>query len=345
MNIADEKLFGTIREYLTLYLPRQRCLSDHTIKSYRAAINQFIDYLGMEQKVPIRKVSFSHFSNQYVACYADWLRDARGCADSSINQRILALRAFAKYCATMDAENMKLYADICKVPFRKTPSKMVEFFTEDALQTLLAQPDMRTQSGLRNGFFMILMYDTGARCQEMLDLRLRDFVTDTPSPYVYLTGKGAKTRAVPLMQKTLAHYKAYVSQFHPEPTRNRDNLLFYTVIHGQRNPMSPDTVAHFLRKIGRSAHEQNLNVPENVHPHQFRHTRAIHLYRTGVPLTLVAEILGHAQVSTTQVYAYADTEMKREAILKAAEKSSLSVNDAPCWKNNEDMIRRLYGLK
>jgi len=345
LKIDDEKLFSTIREYFTVYLPHQRCLSEHTIKSYRAAINQFIDYLDAEQKIPIRKVSFSHFMNKHVNSYTDWLRDVRRCTDSTINQRLLALRAFVKYCATMNAENMKLYADICKVPFRKTPSKMVEFFTEDALQTLLAQPDMLTRNGLRNGFFMILMYDTGARCQEMLNLRLRDFVIDTPSPYIYLTGKGAKTRAVPLMQKTLAHYRSYVNQFHPESTRDRDDLLFYTVIHGQRNAMSPDTVAHFLRKLGKSARLQNLNVPENVHPHQFRHTRAIHLYRAGVPLTLVAEILGHAQISTTQIYAYADTEMKREAILKAAEKSSLSIDDTPCWKGNEDMIRKLYGLK
>ena len=343
MKIADEKLFISIREFLTVYLPKQRCMSPHTIASYRTALNQFLDYLEERKSLPLRKVTSDCFNTAFVTDYLNWLRESRSCSASTRNQRLMALRSFAKYCATMDAGNMTVYANVCRVPFQKAPKKTVDFIEEDAVQALLGQPDMRTKNGLRNGFFMILLYDTAARCQEMLDLRLGDFVTDTPSPYVYLTGKGAKTRAVPLMEKTVAHYQRYLERFHPQHSRKKDDLLFYTTMHGQRQPMSPDTVAYFLNKYAKTACDVNPHVPEGVHPHQFRHTRAIHLYRAGVPLTLVAELLGHSQVSTTSIYAYADTEMKREAILKA-QANTLTPEENARWEGNESLIKRLYGL-
>ena len=193
---------------------------------------------------------------------------------------------------------------------------------------------------------MIFMYDTAARCQEVLDLRLRDFELNTKSPYVYLHGKGSKTRTVPLMAKTVLHYQAYLDDFHLKAEQQSDDFVFYTTIHGKRNQMSPDNVEHFMGLYGERAKQVCSNVPDRVHPHQLRHTRAIHLYRGGMPLALLSEFLGHANISTTQIYAYADTEMKRLAIQKACPQISESEVDAdtPIWDNNDDVIRRLYGL-
>lgn len=345
MKIKDDSFFKTVRDYLTIYLPRQRRLRPNTITSYKSALNQFIDFLSQECGMPIAKITFEHFTADNVNAYLDWLQEKRKCSPSTRNQRLMALRSFANYCAMSDISNVYLSIDIDDVPIQKVPGKVVDYLTEDAMKDLLSLPNMKNHWGLRNGFFMILMYDTAARCQEMIDIKVGDFVLDQGAPYVYLTGKGEKPRTVPIMEKTVEHLRRYLNYFHSADTRCNEDSLFYTVIHNQRHPMSPDTVAYFIRNYGREARKKNPNVPAKVRPHQFRHTRAIHLYRSGVPLSLLAEYLGHAQMSTTKIYAYADTEMKSKALQKANPNMGGADQESPIWENDADMIKRLYCLK
>ena len=154
---------------------------------------------------------------------------------------------------------------------------------------------------------------------------------------------GYKPRSVPLLNKTVEHCNRYLQMFHPEP--HPDDYLFYTVIHGTRHQMSADCVARFMKKYGDIAREDCLEMPPRIHPHQLRHTRAIHYYRDGMPLVLVAEQLGHASTETTKIYAYADTEMKRAAMEKADSNRNLSPSAAPIWQDNDEMILKLSGLK
>ncbi|MDD4475781.1 MAG: tyrosine-type recombinase/integrase [Eubacteriales bacterium] len=257
----------------------------------------------------------------------------------------MALRSFASYCTEYDIANIAIQIDIGKVPFQKVVAKTVEYLSEDAIKTVMSMPVTSNYRGFRNSFFMVLMYDTAARCQEMLDIKIKDIVLNAESPYLYLKGKGTKTRPVPLMPKTVAHLNKYLEWFHPADMRSPDDYLFYTVIHSHRHQMSPDTVEKFVKKYGVTAREKNPSVPENVHPHQFRHTRAIHWYRSGIPLPLISDYLGHENLQTTLIYAYADTEMKRTALEKANALGTQIESAPPKWKTDEDMIKRLYALK
>ena len=192
---------------------------------------------------------------------------------------------------------------------------------------------------------MILLYDTGARNQELLDLRLCDIHFDGKTPHVVITGKGGKTRLVPVMPKTVEYFVKYAAVFHPESASS--DHLFYTERNGSRFAMSPDTTERFIRNYGITAHGVNPEVPKSLHPHMFRHSRSMHLYRSGMPMVLLAEWLGHVQISTTLVYANADTEMKKQAIQKATSKlNPLVSGETVCldWKNDDGIIRKLYGL-
>jgi integrase len=189
------------------------------------------------------------------------------------------------------------------------------------------------------------MYDTAARCSELLNLRVRDLRLNTRHPIVYLTGKGNKTRSVPLLTKTVEHCKRYLQMFHSDTSANGDEHLFYTIIHSVHHPMSADNAAAFMKKYGETARQVCPEVPTRVHPHQLRHTRAIHFYRDGMPLALLSEYLGHADPETTKIYAYADTEMKRAAMEKAEYLRKGIPAPAPFWENNEEMILKLSGLK
>ena len=270
MKYNDALFLKTVRDFLTIYLPKQRKFSENTIRSYRMSLSLFFDYLKNEKGVSIQKLSFNHLNSENVSGFLAWLQSERGNSDTSCNQRLMAIRSFVKYAAISDPANIYLQAEIEKVPVRKCQSKVVEFFSDNALKALLEQPDRAKKTGLRNSCFMILMYDTGARCQEILDLRIKDLVLNEKSPYVYLTGKGNKTRTVPLMEKTVHHLNLYLNRFHPEGQRNREDYLFFTIIHQQRCTMSPDTVAAFLKKYADQARHSCADIPESVHPHQFR---------------------------------------------------------------------------
>jgi len=177
---------------------------------------------------------------------------------------------------------MSLYIDISTIPKKKEVGEQheIEFFSEASLKILLEQPDCEKKNGVRDLMFMILLYDTGARVQEILDIRLKDLHIDEHTPYVTVTGKGSKTRIVPLMMKTCEHLEKYIRRFHSEA--NLENYLFYTERKGKREQMSVDNVEKFITKYATKAHAIFPESPEHIYPHMWRHSRAMHLYRNGM---------------------------------------------------------------
>lgn len=345
MKPESETLVKSFHNFFHIYLPRQKCYSTNTIDSYKAAFNLFLDYMMEEFQLPLYKMKLEDLNRDNLVGFLDWLSTVRKSSSSTCNQRLMAFRSFAKYLGLNDFSLASIYTDVCGVPLKKASPKIVEYLSEDGLKTLLLQPDTSKRTETRNQFFMIFMYDTAARCQELLDLRVKEISLTGGSPFVYLTGKGNKTRTVPLMNATVKHLMNYLKLFHPNYPKCGDDYLFYTISHGQIHQMSRDTVALFMKKYGESAREICRDIPSRVHPHQIRHTRAIHLYRGGMPLALLSEFLGHVSVETTRIYAYADTEMKRNAIEKATSKTT-EVEETPIWNTTDDeVLRKLAGLR
>jgi len=185
---------------------------------------------------------------------------------------------------------------------------------------------------------LILLYDTSVRVQEMVDLSVSDLQLQAKNPFIIVTGKGSKTRSVPLMDKTVSHLKEYLKRFHTEGGAARP--LFYSERSGEPHKLSTDAVAVILKTCGNTARRTCAEVPERVHPHLFRHTRAMDLYRAGMPLSYVADFLGHVSVNTTGIYASADVEMLRKAVEKANPESP---PQSRVWKD-EESLKKLCGL-
>ena len=335
--------FKMIRSFVLEYLPKQRCYSENTVKSYKTALNLLVEYLRTEKCLTIQQINFTVFDREIILGFLDWLQTTRHCSASTRNHRLMVLRSFFEYAGIMDCTQIAIHEEVKDVPIATEQGRIVEYLSEDALKTLLEQPDIHKRNGLRDQFFMTLMYDTGARCGEILNMRVRDLRINTKNPTAFLLGKGSKPRIVPLLDKTVTHCKRYLRMYHADLSPN--DLLFYTVIHSKRNQMSADTVAAFMKKYAERAHVKCAEVPERIHSHQLRHTRAIHYYRDGMPLVLIAEQLGHASPETTKIYAYADSEMKRAAMEKADRNRNATPPPTPIWEGDEDMILRLSGLK
>lgn len=336
-----------IRDFLVVYLPEQRAYSKCTVKSYRETLNLLIGFIKNITGNVVGKISFEHITRANIEAFLTWLETDRGCSVVTRNQRLAGIRSFISYAAGRNIDIIFCEQEIKNIPLKKSKSTMLKYFSESALKSILDAPDATTRNGFRDLVFMSLLYDTGARNQELLDLTVGSLHLVGANPEAVITGKGRKTRLVPLMTNTVNLCTKYIERYHSDSTS--DSFLFFTMHSGIKCPMSPDNTERFIRKYGNIARQINKDVPEGLHPHMFRHARSIHLYRNGMPLALVSEWLGHANIETTQIYAYADTKMKREAI----EKSTTAINtllqnqniNACCdWENDEEMIMKLYGL-
>lgn len=330
-----------VRSFLTVYLPRQKGYSPNTIKAYRETLNLLRRFLAEEKHIPFTDITFDLLGQNVIAEFLGWLESSRHCRASTRNHRLAVLKSFFHYAATQDPALVAAYVEAQKVPAFKTVDRPVDYLSETALRAIFEQPNVKTDRGVRDQFLLILLYDTAARIQELLDIRLGDFDLHAPIPFVYVTGKGRKMRAIPLLGKTIDHLRYYMARFHPEETRDDRHFLFYTVIHGRHNRLSDDTAAYWVKRYGEMAQAECPEVPQRVHPHLLRHTRAMHLYQAGMPLSYIKDFLGHSQLHTTDRYAFADTRMMRDALEKIP---SSDAGERPEWQDNEALLLKLCGL-
>jgi len=344
-KVKDEKLFLLIKNFLLVFLPVQRNVSENTINAYRTALNQLLKYVADSKKIPVSAVTFEMINMETVNSYLDSLTETKALASSTRNTRLAAIRSFVNYAAACKPEYISLSGELDTIKVQKSDRfAKVDYMTESAVEAFFRVPDTSTPKGRRNLTLLILLYDTGARISELLGIRLCDLKLDK-TPTVRLYGKGRKLRTVPLMKNTVEHLKRYIDEFHTGRSILSEDPLFYVERRGRRNPMCDDTVRLFMNQYAAKAREFRKDVPEKVHPHLWRHTRAMHLYQHGMDLTLISQWLGHSQLETTLVYAHADTEAKRQAIEKAMGVDSAgSENAARYTVSDEEILKRLYGL-
>lgn len=329
-----------LREYFTVYLPKQRNSSEKTVTSCHMAWNLLLRFLLQEKGIPASRLGFDTFTSALLTEFLDDMEAQKGWKASTRNNRLSCIRSFFKYAAYTCPNVYAVYADLGSIPLKKEVdnSRVVEYMSKDAVASIIGCAGAASSKGLRDRFFLTLMYDTAARNGEMLKLKLSDINTDNAT--IYLFGKGSKPRLVPVSKETLQMFDKYKNLFHCKS--EKDAPLFYTKHHGEKTSMSDDNVARFLKGYAAEARKQNRHVPDNVHPHMFRHSRAMHLYQGGMPLAVLSEFLGHEDPETTLIYAYADTEMKRQAIEKASDNAFLPEisDDSPMWET-QDIIERL----
>ena len=264
--------FTVVSSFLNVYLVKNQSCSSNTVKSYEDALNLLFTFLEGTKDIPRQRVSWSHFTRQNIQEFVDWLEKVRNCSRQTQLQRLAAIRSFVRYGGIVDLRVIAIQADVERIRYRKPPPALVGYLTKEELSIFLAQPNCKKRTGFRNMVFLVLMYDTAARCQEMLDLRIQDLVLHRTSPCVYFTGKGNKTRVVPILPKTAEHLRSYLKKFHPAENRKRDDYVFYAY-GGPQRPMSPDTVAAFVKEIWRICTARlHIHSGTGTSPHAAAHT-------------------------------------------------------------------------
>lgn len=324
-------------KYFTVHLTGARNLSPNTVSSYSDTFRLFLIYCQEKRGIRPEKLSFKDFSDSMVTGYLDWLQEERGCGTATRNQRLAAIHSFCRYAQTESPQNLLAFQKILQIPSKKHPREIIQHLSVEQTKTLLLQPGTATKSGLRDTALLSLLYDTGARVQELCDLRAGDIRFKAPAT-VTMTGKGNKTRIVPIMGNTANLLESYMSENKLTRGERKDDPLFFNQRHTK---LTRGGVSHILQKYARQA-SAVTEMPTKVTPHVLRHTKAMHLYQAGVDLVYIRDILGHVDIATTDIYARADVKAKRKALEKAY--PDMVPSDLPDWAESKDLMEFLKSL-
>jgi len=336
MKPTDFSIYLT--QFLSDYLPGQKNVSPNTIRSYRDTFKLLLRYFQEREGIPPEKIKMSCITQVRITSFLDWLETERGCGVTTRNLRLTAVHSFFRYAQAESPESLFHFQKVIAIPTKKGRKKTVEHLTPDGIRLLLEQPDRSCPKGRRDLVMLSTLYDSGARVQELIDLSVGDFIPSANAVLV-LTGKGNKTRRVPLMKNTASLLVAYISENHLDVPHKKTYPLF---TNSQHNPLTKEGVAYVLGKYAAQAHEISDVVPAKVKCHMLRHSKAVHLLQAGVNLIYIRDFLGHTDIKTTEIYARADTELKRKALENAY--PDLVDPDLPDWNNNTDLMSWLSSL-
>lgn len=326
-------LTGFLSDYLTV----QKNVSPNTIKSYRDTFKLLLQFC-LEEGTPIEKVTMESLSDERILRFLLWIEQERSCSITTRNLRLTAIHSFFRYAQLESPQSLYHYQKVLAIPLKKKHQTVVEHLSPDGIRILLEQPDKTTAKGRRDLTLLSTLYDSGARVQEIIDLVVRDFTSGT-SPVLVLTGKGNKTRRVPVMKNTASLLERYISENRLDPPHKSEYPLFY---NSQHNKLTKEGVAYVVGKYANAAHEVSLVVPQKVKCHMLRHSKAVHLLQAGVNLIYIRDFLGHSDIKTTEVYIKADTELKRKALENAY--PDLVDSNLPDWNENSDLMTWLSDL-
>lgn len=305
---AARSFADMLAQFLTTYLPITRACSPNTVTAYRDAFTQFLRFMDQQRATPPDKVAFADFTTSNVVAFLGWLRTDRQCSTATVNQRLAALKSFFRYVQAGAPEQIAQARQVLDVKAAQAPEPAIGYLPVDAVGLLLQHA---TRRGVRDLALLTTLYDTAARVQEACDLSIGDLRLNKPASAT-LTGKGRKTRIVPLTPQAAVVLTQHVRTLPDDPCGP-----VFTNRAGQR--LGRAGVAYLLATCAHAAHAERPDlVPEKISPHVLRHSKAMHLLENGVNLIYIRDILGHASVVTTEVYAKANPEMKRQAVEAAA---------------------------
>jgi site-specific recombinase XerD len=323
--------------FFKMYLPGQRGCSVNTIASYRDTFKLIVEYTEDILKKNSERMKLSDFNNDFVEGFLRWLETDRKNSRSTRNQRLAGIRSFVHYVKRKEPAFLFESKQILEIPRKRKPTKLISFLTPDSMQKMLAQPNCDDKFGFRDAVLLTLMYDSGARVQEICDLCVGDVRLEPPYTAT-LRGKGEKVRCVPLMAGTGELLRRYVELYNLGASYKNSYPLF---TNHQHTALTRAGVAYILKKYWKLARKDDPSIPEKISPHVLRHTKAMHMLQADMNIVYIRDFLGHSHVETTEVYAKADTEMKRAAIEKA---QVVSAPELPDWKNDKPLMSMLKNL-
>jgi len=330
------KLAAVLRAFFAQHLPLTRGLSSRTVLSYRDTFVLLLRFLATRHDCGVVDLEFEHLRTEDVLAFLDHLEMQRKNSVATRNARLAAVHSFARFLATREPEQMEEAQRLLAVPIKRGPARAVDYLEGEEIAAMLGTAAQR-RNHVRDRALLLTLFNTGARVQELLDIRTGDLQLDRP-PFVRLRGKGRKERLCPLWPETVAALQALLSTL-----MEREVIPIFRNHRGE--PMTRFGVRYLLRRYAEQAQSVAPTLgAKRVHPHTYRHSAAVHLLRAGVDLVTISHWLGHASIETTNRYAAIDLETKRQALERAGPVMGASDSDATVWRTNASVLEWLEAL-
>jgi integrase/recombinase XerD len=327
-----------LSRFFTDHLAGERNASPNTIKGYRDVFKLLLGHCRDQLGIPPDRLTLQTLGAEVIRDFLTELAQRHRYCARTRNHRLSAIHSFFRYVQCEEPKLLLQCQQVLAIPMQRAPSRPVEYLNADQLGVILAAPDLATPAGRRDAVLLCLLYDTGARVQEVIDLSVRDVRLDPPAQ-VRLMGKGRKTRVVPLMNSTVALLREYLCEHDLHCPERSDAPLFWNRRHER---LTRSGVRYILRRHAEQARQRQPGLP-SVHPHKLRHSKAMHLLQAGNPMVVIQAVLGHADVRTSSIYARADLEMTRRALEKISTAGPTRPT-LPSWQGNPGLMEWLRSL-
>lgn len=325
----------SLTDYLGNYLPGERGVSANTIKAYKDTFVLFLRFMQSEKKKNANSLTLKDITQDVVIHFLDWLETGRGCGISTRNARLATLHSFFHYLQYRSPILLHEWQRILAIPMKKAEKPIRAHICLEGIKLLLEQPERETPSGLRDLVILSLLYDSGARVQELIDLSPSDISLNKPYS-VKIRGKGNKKRLVPLMDAQVRILVAYMKMSRLIEPNEATSPLFS---NSRMERFTRMGINNILQKYVNRVKSLNPNLlPEKITPHILRHSKAMHLLQAGVNIVYIRDFLGHSSIATTEVYARADTKLKREALEKAHNLIPDKKTEQAIWLNDAGIM-------
>lgn len=305
---ASPSFPALLQRFFVDYLRQQRAVSANTVAAYRDTFKLLLAFAQKTIRKAPTDLSLADLDTTLILAFLDHLERERKNSARSRNARLSAIRSFLKYAAHEDLTALAIIERSLAVPQKRHDSAVLGFLTRPEMEAVIAAPDGATWAGRRDQTLFALLYNTGARVSEAINLKVGDVVLEV-SPVAHLHGKGRKRRSVPLWRATAATLRQWL---HHLPAAGPNEYLFPNK-RGSR--LSRSSVRQRLSQaVEQAACKAPALAGRVISPHTIRHTTAMHLLQSGVDITVIALWLGHEHPSTTHIYMEADLAMKEEAL-------------------------------
>lgn len=318
--------------FFNKYLPGERGLSTNTITSYEDTFCLLLTFMNDIERIKAERLRLEDITRGVVERFLDWLERERGCSPQTRNVRLAALHSFVKYLQYEAPRHMDEWNKIFAIPFKKTAKATPCYASTDGIKLILSQPNTSSINGRRDLAMLSLLYDAGARVQEVCDLTPEMVRLASPST-LKIIGKGNKARIVPLIKEMSDILEIYMR----ENSLMKPEAGCYPLFSNSRgNKLTRSGIAYILNKYIEAARNASPGtIPDGFSCHSMRHSKAMHLLQSDVPLVYIRDILGHSSVVTTEIYARVDSRRKREAIEAAYHKTTPDIEAV--WHTNNSI--------
>ena len=303
-------LSAWVRRFLLEYLVVERNLARNTQMSYRDTLRQFLPFIARSARRRIDRLHVDDLTVTRVRAFLRDLEDTRRCGVATRNQRLAAIHSLARFIGLHSPEHLHWSGQMQTIVSKKVARPLIAYLEKDEMDALLAAPDRSTAQGVRDHVVLLFLYNTGARADEAAHVRIADLdLGSTPSrdpSSVLLLGKGSKPRRCPLWTKTVEELRPLVGG--RDPSRR-------VFLNRRGEPLTRFGIHALVERYAANVAAKLPSVAKKrVSPHTIRHTTATHLLRSGVDINTIRAWLGHVCLSTTNVYAEVDLEMKAKAL-------------------------------